>query len=367
MRRPRFRKAGVIAMLAVTAAFGILASTASTAARQDYKIALLTTGALNNKSWANAWADGANRAKRELGVDVTLVGNMDAPDQYLQQGSAFAAQGYDLIIMAHGAMAEPAGKVAAQFPDVQVIQAPFQLSGANPYGKEPKNLAHIDAEQQFGAFQAGMLAGLITRTNKIGAVYAFPFPALTRQPEGFILGARCVNSQVKFAQKQSGSFTDAAAARAAASSLIAGGADVVFGAVDQAVQGLIQAAAAAKKKPTYAIASYYDSHTLNPKVVLTSVLYGLDKVAYDLIKRGSSGTKWPAHWFKSYGLKDGVGELAPLFQPVKGEVPARVVNELAQLRTRILKGQIKVPDEFTIGAVGSGTKLNPKSIGCTPA
>lgn len=371
MRRPPVKVIGLAGVLAAAAVAGVLATAASTARKADFKVALLTTGAVNNKSWANSWADGVNKAAKEVGAKVTLVGNLDNPDQYVQQGSAFAAQGYNLIIMAHGAMNEPAQKVAAQFPNVQIFQFPWQLQGANPYAKEPANLGHGDVEQQYGTFQAGMLAGLLTKTNTLGAVYAFPFPALTRQPEGFILGARCVNSKVKFIQKQSGSFADAAKARTAASSVIAGGADIVFSAVDQAVQGVIQAAASAKRKPTYAVASYYDDHALNPKVVLTSVLYNLNGVGYDLVKRGyayaEQGKKWPAHWFKSYALKDGVGELAPFYPPISNVVPATVKAQMKSLRAKILSGQIKVPDEFKIGLkVGSGSKIPVASIGCKP-
>jgi basic membrane protein A len=369
MPKRRLKALGVLVGLLAATVAAVAASTASTAPRAQapYTVALLTTGAVNNRSWANAWTDGAKAACKQFKCKLTVVGNLDAPDQYVSQGSSFASKGTKLIIMAHGAMQSAAVKLAKQFPNTEFVQAPFEFKTKAEQDKsEPSNVGHVDAEQQYGAFLAGALAGLVTKSGKIAAVYAFPFPALTRQPEAFLLGAECVNPTVKFTQKQTNSFTDAAAARAAASSLISDGADIVFGAVDQAIQGVIQAANAGPKG-TYAIASYYDDHSLGPKVVLTSVLYNLQGVAYDIIKRGVQG-KIPQHWYRSYNLKNAkVGELAPYYNLAPVVTPA-MRAKLAQIKARVLSGKIKVPDETqgspTIGTVGSGSKITPKSIGC---
>ena len=369
MPRSRLKVLALLAGATAAAMATVLATAASTAPKKQYSVALLTTGAINNRSWANAWADGVRKAGKDFNVKVTLVGNLDAPDQYVSQGSSFAAKGVDMIIMAHGAQQAAAVKLAKQFPKVKIVQFPFEFKTyAEQVKSEPPNVGHGDVEQQYGAFLAGVLAGLMTKTGKIAAVYAFPFPALTRQPEGFYLGAKCVNSKVQFAQKQTGSFTDAALSRAAASSLISDGADIVFSAVDQAVQGVVQAAATAPHK-SYAIASYYDDHSLNPKVVLTSVLYNLQGAGYDLVRRLVKG-QLPDHFYRSYNLKNAhVGELAPFYN-LSSQVPASVKATLASVRQKVINGQIKVPDETqgspTIGTVGSGAKIDVKSLGCKP-
>jgi basic membrane lipoprotein Med (substrate-binding protein (PBP1-ABC) superfamily) len=360
------------AVFAAAAAAGIWATSGSGAPNQEeYRVAVLTTGATNNRSWANAWSDGAKKAAREFpNVKVTIVGNLDAPDQYVSQGAAFASQGYDLLIFAHGAMVEPAIRLGRQFPNTKIVQVFQYKTLAEQRSQEPPNVGHVDIEQQHGAFLAGVLAGMLTKTNTIATVFAFPFPALTRQPEAFELGARCVNSKVKTVQKQTNSFTDAALARAAASSLISGGADVVFSAVDQAVQGIVQAAAQARRGKVYAIPSYYDSFALNPRVVLTSVLYNLQGVSYDLIKRGRSG-QLGDHFFRSYTYRNlGVGELAKFRNPVAGEIPAVAVDVLNDIRTKLRSGAIRIPDEttgtVTIGTPGSAKKINVASLGCKP-
>jgi basic membrane protein A and related proteins len=339
----------------------------------DYRVALLTTGALNNRSWANSWADGAERAQEELGIQLEMVGNADAPDQYVSQGSAFASEGYDLIIFAHGAMHDPAVRVARQFPDTEIVQVFQHASEEEASEQDPPNLGHVDPEQGQVTFLAGILAGLMTESNTIGTVYAFPFPALTRQPEAFELGARCVNSDIEALQRRSDSFTDAAAARAAASTLIDQDADFVLSAVDQAVQGVIQATAQSGGN-AYAVASYFDSNDLNPEAVITSALYGLDEIAFDVIKRGSED-QLGDHFAQSYTLDTPqAGSLAPFYEQEE-LVGQENMDRLEQVQEMVVDGTITIPDEIvsdpeiaggaTIGEPGAAAKIDVADIGCT--
>jgi basic membrane protein A and related proteins len=337
---------------------------------KNLKVAILSTGATNNRSWANSWADGAKKAAQDLGATVTMVGNVETPDQYTQQGASFAAKGYKVIIFAHGAMNDPAVKLAKQFPNVKFIQAPFEFATAKDQAAQPPNLGHVDFKQEQGAFLAGALAGYATKTNKVAAIYAFPFPALTRQPEAFSLGARCVNPKVTFTQKATNSFTDAALARAAASSLYDSGVDVIFSAVDQAVQGVIAAANASSTKPAYVIAQYRDQHTLGKNVVLSSVVYNLDGVAQAIIK-DAADNKVGTHYYKSYNLGNlNVGTLAPLYNLSSALTPDDK-KKLADVTAAVKDGTIKVPDAVTgnptIGKPGAAAKIDPASIGCTTA
>jgi basic membrane protein A len=345
---------------------GSTSSSSTSSANKNIKVAVLSTGATNNRSWANSWAIGVAKAQKELGVQTTMVGNVETPDQYVAQGSSFAAKGYNLIIFAHGAMDAPAIKLAKRFPKVQFVQAPFEFVNQADAKKEPPNLGHVDFKQEDGTFLAGALAAMVSKTKKLGAVYAFPFPALTRQVEGFTLGARCVEPKIQVVQKSTNSFTDAALARAAASSLYNDGADVVIGAVDQAVQGIIAAANAAGGGK-YAIPSYFDDASLGPKVVLTSVLYNLDGVAYNIIK-AYTDKEITDNWYKEYDLANGnIGSLAPN-PAVSSVVTSDIQQKVDAIKQKIISGDIKIPDAVTgsptIGKVGSGSKIDPKSIGC---
>jgi basic membrane lipoprotein Med (substrate-binding protein (PBP1-ABC) superfamily) len=194
----------------------------------------------------------------------------------------------------------------------------------------------------------------------IGSVNGYAFPLLTRQPEGFALGARCVNPKVKFEQKYINSWTDVQLANSATTSMMTDGADIILSAGDTDIQGMYTAAA--KKPNTYIVSQYADSYSAAPKVVLTSALYGFDKVLNQLF------TKALHHQLKPreqdiYTLKD-VGGLAALRQHASF-VGAANMKKVAQYQQWIASGKIRVPaDDNVIGKVGAGTKIDPKSIGC---
>ena len=367
---PRFRSL-LISVLGFALVAVITAAAATSSRTATYQVAVLFPGTSNDGSWGQAWSQGANAAAKKYGVKVTLVGNLNTPDQYLAQASAFGSKGYNLIIIANGGVGQADLQAAQHFPKSKFVQAPFQFAtpAAQKARNEPTNLGHIDAEQQQGAFLAGALAGLITKTNKVASVNGYAFPALTRQPEAFSLGARCVNSKVTFTQKYINSWDDTALAKAAAQAYISNGADVLFSATDQASQGMFQAAEAAPR-PTYVIPSYFDSHTQAPKVVLTSVLYNLQGVAQDLIKMGKAG-QIGDHFFKDYTYKNiGVGKLAPYYNLASAVSPEAKAG-LAKITSEVLSGKIKIPDETvgktTIGTPNSAAKIDVKSLGCTPA
>jgi basic membrane protein A len=365
----RFVRVGLgLLVVAVIAAAAV--ATSSGTNKAQVQVALLFPGTEHDGSWANAWSDGAKQAAKKYKVKLTLVGSLNTPDQYLAQSAAFGSKGYNLVIIANGGVGTADLQAARQFPKTTFIQAPFQFknAAAAKARNEPKNLGHIDAEQQQGAFLAGVLAGLVTKTNRVASVNGYAFPALTRQPEAFQLGAECVNSKVKFSQKYINSWEDTALAKAAAQAFISGGADVLLGATDQAVQGMYAAAKAAPRK-TYVIPEYFDSHKQAPTVVLTSVLYNLQGVARDLVRRAAT-TGFGAHFAHSYNFKNmGVGRLAPFYN-LSSAVSPKAKAELKRVEAAVIAGQIRIPDETigspTIGTPGSAKKIKVATLGCKP-
>lgn len=363
-----------LALAVAGAAAGIIVATSGGGTTKQLQVALLTPGTQNDGSWGQAWSNGAKQAARKFGVKLTIVGNLNTPDQYLAQGAAFGSKGYDLVIMANGILFDTTQKLAKQFPKTYWCMSPVDfVNRQGAVAKFQSNSCVVDPEQQDGAFRAGVLAGLITKTNVVASVNGFAFPALTRQPEAFALGARCVNSKIKFEQKYINSWDDVALAKAAAQAFVGDRADVLFAATNQAVQGMYEAAKSAPR-PTYIIPSYFDAHKQAPDVVLTSVLYNLQGVAFDLIKRLSK-KNLPRRFFKSYTFTNlGVGRLAPFYN-LGSAVPAKARAQLAAVDKAIKTGKIRVPDETrgvngrganAIGKEGSAAKINVRSIGCTP-
>ena len=332
-----------------------------------YRVALLYPGSGNDQSWANAWWDGALEVM-EIAPNVTVesVDSVYSAEQYETQAMSFAAAGYDLVLIAHGAMGAVAVDVAEAYPDVQVCDAPIQPT-EEMAAEQPDNLCYIDMAQHHSNFFSGVLAALVTKTGKIGALNGFPFPALTRQPESFHLGARCVNPDIEFTQQYIQTWDDAALGKTAAQSLIAANIDVIMSAADQAVIGMIDAADEADSQ-VWVIPAYFDSNVINPDVVLTSNIHGLKDVSREMILRGLRGEIGPAsfHDFTAVNTP-GIG-IAPLYEDedVLSDEQREVLDGFIE---RVRNGEIVIPDETSgpnpIGLKeGAGGEIDLESIGC---
>lgn len=363
----RFLKSSLAVLAAGALAAGLAAcggddssasssSPSSTAAAAiDYPVALLSPGTADDGSWSQATTEGLTAAQSELGVTVTGTGeNLLTPEEYTQQGTAFAKSGAKLVLMANGSVPQSVVKVATDFPDTTVCGAAMTIPAADL----PPNACTYDPEQQEGAFTAGYLAALTSKTGKLGVVAGFAFPALTRQVEGFTLGARYAKPDIQVKQVYINSWTDVAAAKAAGAAQYAGGADIIFSATDSATQGLFAAAQDAGKGH-YVIASYFDAHDQAPDVVLTSVLYNLQGVTKEMISKGVKGEIKPQHY--PFGLDFGVGELAP-FYDLESVVPADAQTKLDTLVSEIKDGSLKVPDTTVLGKTGAGAKFDVASL-----
>jgi len=337
------------------------------AADEPFRVALIYPGTADDLSWSNAWFDGAEQAMAaNANIEVESVELLDDPDAVLQQGSAFAGQGFDFIMIAHGAMVDPAITLAQQFPDVQVCLAPHHPGEATGGDAQPDNLCWVDPAQHNANFLAGALAALVTETGHIASLNGFPFPALTRQPEAFVLGARCVNPDITFTQQYIETWVDTAIAKSAAQSQIAGGADVILSATDSAVFGILEAAQEADSQ-VWVIPSYYESQSLGEEVVLTSAIHGLTFTSQSIIDQASKGSIG-AKAFVEFDATNNPEINAPLYDNIASMLSDDDRATYDGIVAGVRDGNITVPDETsgdpTVGAEGSGTSIDPASIGC---
>lgn len=339
--------------LALSACGGSASSSSTGGAKKSLRVAVLMPGTANDGSWGQAVATGAKAFGARYGAKVTVAENLDDPTQYQQQANAFASAGYDLVIVANGAIGEVTAQLAKQYPNVKFGQIAASIPGLTP------NVSTAVPQFQNGTFQAGVLAGLLTKTNKVGAIGGFQFPAVTAEMEAFLLGARWANPKVSVTRTYINSWTDTGKAKAAAQAQAAKGVDIIFSATDQASQGIFQLAQQGSTLK-YVIPQYFDKNAQAPTVVLTSVLYNLQGITGSFIKMLAEG-----HWASQNaapGLDQQVGELAP-YHGLASAVPARVQATVAGVRQRIASGALKIPSLEVLGKPSSADQLDPTAIG----
>lgn len=311
---------------------------------EELKVAYIPCGQVNDQSWSQAGYMGAQAAQKELeakGVTMKLDYSESLPPAQVEAAARdYASRGYQIVVFHCGTFAEAAVAAAKGFPKTK-----FLFATTPPPGELPENFWAYDVAQNEASFVSGYLAALVSKSGQVGAIGAFDFPVLTRQVEGFRLGARYANPEAKTYSAFINSWEDAGKAKEAARAQIDAGADVVFAATDQAARGVF---AAAEDAGVYAIASYADQSNLAPNAIITSAIYDFIKLLKETILKAQDGTLEKGKFYR-FGL-DGYSFLAP-----NKELSAKVVSPEVQAKVDALiadiqSGKVKVPELTTAGA-----------------
>jgi simple sugar transport system substrate-binding protein len=132
---------------------------------------------------------------------------------------AMAQNGADIIFATSFGYMEPMLKVAKEFPNVK-------FEHATGY-KQSKNMATYGLRLYQARHVQGVIAGLMTKTNKICYVGAFPIPEVIREINTYYLGAKSVNPNVDIDIVWVNTWYDPGKEAQAADVMIAEGCDMV--------------------------------------------------------------------------------------------------------------------------------------------
>ncbi|MGI9860867.1 BMP family protein [Moorella naiadis] len=289
------------------------------------KVALLLSGPINDNGW-NAIAYESLQKVKEGGAQTSYRENVAQSDQ-LEAFRAYATQGYN-IIFAHGyEFTDAAKKVAPEFPQIKFVVT------SNNFSQEP-NVASIYANTYQAGFFAGMVAGAITKTHQLAYIGAMDIPAVTEPRDGFIAGAKYIDSEAKVTTAFIGSWDDSAKAKEIANALIQKGVDVILPNADQAGLGAIQAAA---EKKVYAIGISRDQSQSAPETVVASskYYYPLEYVA-NLVKEG----KFEARCYRVGIKEDATGLIWN--NKLKDKVSAEAMSKINQAIEDVKSGKLDV-------------------------
>ncbi len=298
------------------------------------KAAVLLPGSINDQSWNAQGFQGVQKLKG-MGWDVVYTENVQAADM-VEALRDYARRGYSLVIGHTGRFLSAAQRVGPDFPKTTFIVG----SGSAGAGK---NVASIDFDNtQFG-YMMGVLAARMSKTGKIGSVNSLEgLPNVYSQVGAYRKGAKSVRPDIEVRVIYLQSMEDAAAAKEAALSLIAGGADFISGKLNAAQTGIIQAA---KEKGVYANGRSLGHTAIAPENVLTNIVeqWGdMYAAAAAESKAGALGGKYELYGLNSKGTTGAQLRYSQdrEFNPV---VPAKVVAEIEALKKRFASGELKIP------------------------
>lgn len=354
MKAKRYLVAGAATALALglTACGGSTGSTgsgssASGAASDDsncadaavFCIGLVTdTGKVDDKSFNQASHEGAKAAAAADGGFYKYVETQDAKD-YAANMAQFTNKKYDVVVTVGFLMTDATAEAAAGSPDTKFIGVDQFF---DPAKVTAKNLTGIQYPEDQAGYGAGYLAGLMTKTNKIGQVLGLEIPPVQKFAKGYEAGAKAANPAVQvtgvYHPAGDNAFNDPTWGAAEAKKQLDQGADVIFGAGGNTGNGALQevAKSANAGNGTYCVgvdSDQWDTVPAAQKCLITSAMKLITPGVTELIVKAKDG---------DFGGTTSMGKagLAP-FHDFDSKIPADIKTKVADIVKQMEAGTLK--------------------------
>lgn len=324
----------VISLLAtLLAGCGQKASSADSGS-DKLKVALLLPGKADDVSFNQAMYEGMKKVEEAYKdkIEVTYVEEVYEVSDIEPALRDFASEGYDLVF-GHGfQFMEPIIKVAEAFPDVH-----FALGTGY---KTLPNTCVYDIKLEEGGYLMGTLAGMMTKTNKIGVVGGADAVEIYRGHEAYKFAAKKVNPDVAIQELYTGDWRDAAKAKEGAISMYDAGADIIWHSGDGIGLGVVDAG---KEKGKTVLGNVADQNVLAPEAVLSGVVYNfstvIKQIINDIENNNFTNREEKFYWLTvaNEGIK--VGD----FYEQEEDVPQEIKDKLEQVKKDLAEGKVQMP------------------------
>ncbi|TCL71992.1 BMP family ABC transporter substrate-binding protein [Rhizobium sp. BK251] len=251
-----------------------LAAMSATALAADIKPALVYgTGGKFDKSFNEAAYNGAEKFKAETGIayrDFEPTGDTQG-EQAIRN---FASRGFNPVVAVSFAWTSAIEKVAAEYPDTKFIIVDAVV--------DKPNVRSVVYKEHEGSYLVGVLAGLASKSGKVGFVGGMDIPLIRKFECGYEQGARAAKADIEVFQNMTGTtgaaWNDPVRGGELTKNQIDQGADVVYAAAGATGLGVLQTAADNQK---FSIGVDSNQNYLHPGSVLTSMVKRVDLAVYN--------------------------------------------------------------------------------------
>ncbi len=292
-------------------------------AQDKTKVGFILVGPIGDGGWNYEHNQGRLAVEAAFGDAVETVFQESVPEgaDAERAMTQMALAGADLIFTTSFGYMDPTLNVAAKFPDVKFEHA----TGF----KRADNVSTYSARFYEGRAVQGLIAGSMTKTNKIGYIASFPIPEVIRGINSAFIHARKANPDVELSIVWVYTWFDPAKEADAATALIQQGADVILQHTDSTAP---QAAAeTAGNVITFGQASDMAEYAPYPRV--SSIIDNWGPYYIARTQAVMDGT------WESIDTWDGIGAGMVGIGEITDAVPADIKAEAEALRDAIASGE----------------------------
>lgn len=297
--------------------------------KSDLKLALVVAGQFGDRSFYDSSKEGAERLKKDLGIQVTTIEcNNENHDAQMKN----AADKADLVVCV-GWEFYNIESIAPEYPDVKWIWIDNATSAPVP------NVLNITYAQNEGSFLAGYIAAAMSKTGVVGAVGGENQDVINDFIVGYKQGAKAYNPDITVVTNYADSYDDPAKGKDCALALNDQKADVIFQIASAAGDGVFQAA---KARGFYAIGVDSDQKYIDPEVIICSMKKEVGNSIYDAVKAlvGGDESKWGTTWVAD--MSNGYVGIGYGDESMTQQIPDEIKTAVEEMAKKIMSGEIKV-------------------------
>jgi len=300
-----------------------------------FKVALLTPGAISDQSWNGGAYQGLLRIRDSLGAQISHI-QTKTPAEFEENFRQYGNQHFDLVF-GHGFEFQDAARaVAPSYPATQYV-----VTSGNTSGKNVSGMVFGFAEP---SYLAGMIAGAMTRTNRLGLIGGTELPPVRESFLAFAEGVHSVNPAARIVTAYIGNWDDVSAGKEQALAQLASGVDVIFQNADAAGLGIFQAVREANG--AYVFGTNSNQNEIAPEVTLGSVAIDLPH-AFLTVAREVRDHTFTAGIIK-LGMREQVVDL--IINPrLSSRIPSATRRAIDSARALIASGKYSRPSTSAVG------------------
>lgn len=297
--------------------------TATETPAEEMVVGFIFVGPIGDGGWTYAHNEGRLYLEQELGVKTLYKESVPEDQAVEQEMRNMIDQGAKVIFATSFGYMDYMKRLSSEYPEVAFLHC----SGY----ETTENMANYFGRIYEARYLSGIVAGMKTESNKIGYVAAFPIPEVIRGINAFTLGAQSVNPDVEVEVVWTSTWYDPAVEKAAAVSLLDGGADII--AQHQDTAGPQQAA---EERGAFSIGYNTDMSAMAPGSYMTAPIWNWGPYYVEQVKAVMAGT------FASHSYWEGMNEGIVALAPLTANAPEGAQAAVDEAAAKILDGSLVV-------------------------
>lgn len=315
------------------------------------KVGFVYLGSIDDEGYTQAH-DNGRKALERIGVKTAYIekvpdNDSDACEKAIRQ--LIRKEKCNVIFTTTYGYLEATKYMAKKYPRVY-----FNHCGSNISNKS--NLSSYFGKIYQARYLAGIVAGLKTKTNKIGYVAAYAMPECIRGINAFTLGAQSVNPNVTVTVMWTSTWFDPSIEKHAALLLLDNGCDIITGHQDSTAFQI-----AAQEKNAYCIGYNLSTPNAAPLSYLTAAIFNWESAYTTAVQMILNKTWNPMFYWGDIasGTVD-LDDLTKLCAPATGEYVGDYKNRMKKRLFEPFVGPLF--DQYGIERIPKNVEMSEEDI-----